>query len=95
MSRNASGSIVAGGTPQSISNTDPARGFFIQNLDSSESLFIREDGGTASTSDGASIEIPAKGIWESPSFWSVAPHQSRSVSVVAATTGHKFSARWY
>lgn len=88
--KNVSGSIAVGGTAQTLDGA--FRSIIIQNLDTSENLYVRPDGGTASVSDGASILIPPLGYWESPA--TMFGGATTAISLVAATTGHKFFAEW-
>lgn len=85
---NISGSIAAGATAQTISAATPARRyFFIQNLDASEDLWINF--GTAAVADQPSIKIEAGGSFSmEDSFVS-----TQLISVIAATTGHKYTAK--
>jgi hypothetical protein len=90
--QDVSGIITAGGTAQTLFS-GVAKGFWIENIDASEALFVN-DSVAASTTDGKSVSIPAGAIYETPSWWG-SPVAVATVSVVAATTGHKFSARRY
>ena len=97
MPTNISGTITAGGTAQSlVSWPTPAphvTGVFVQNLDTSTDLYIREDGTVASVGSG-SIKIPPGGLYETPTWWPGKINPS-SFSIFSTKTGHAFTARWY
>ena len=87
-----SGTITAGGTAQNIYGaTVPTNGWAVSNPDSSsESLWV-SDTATAAANAVDCIEIPPSMVYETP------PGRKPlgAVSIVAATTGHKFTAsRW-
>lgn len=83
-----SGTITTGGTAQTLfSGSTPSNGFLISNPDSSEALWISLHGTAAANANG-SICIPALGTFTTPA--SLKP--SHAVSIVGATTGHKFTA---
>lgn len=84
-----SGTIATGGTQQSaIAVNTNRKAFFVLNpRDASESLWVSLVG-NAVVSDKSSIELPA-----GASFGFFGPTvPSNAVSVIAATTGHKFTA---
>lgn len=91
---NHSGTIASGGTAQSLMSANPARKKYrIQNQDTTEVLCFNDDGGTAVLNGGDSYCISpggsaiAGGYYESES--------QAAISIIAATTGHKFSASEY
>ena len=95
--QDASGSITTGGTAQTALAANPTRRFLrIENPPSAtESLFVRY-GGTASVNSSTpdSTEL-APGA--SDEYWSVGGSgyvPGGLVSVIAATTGHKFVLKW-
>jgi hypothetical protein len=80
-----SGSITAGGTAQVLAAANTARVALIgQNIDPSEDMWLNEVGGTATASTAGSVLVPAKATFSIDT--------NRAISVVAATTGHKFTA---
>ena len=80
-----SGSITLGGTAQVIAAGNTSRVALVgQNIDPSEDMWINEIGGTATANTAGSWLVPAKATFSIDT--------NRSVSVVAATTGHKFTA---
>lgn len=81
--------IAAGGAAQNLfSGATPINGFRVSNPDPSEYLWISDSG--AAVANGAGSEpIPPLGWFETPpGYKPVGP-----VSAVAATTGHKVTAR--
>lgn len=85
---NKSGTITAGGTQQTLAAALSTRRYlFIQNLDPAEDLWINFT--TAAVVDQPSIRIePGQTFVMEGSFVS-----TELVSVIAATTGHKFTAK--
>ncbi len=85
-----SGVIVAGGTAQDLVAASPiplgSLRVQVQNLDSSEDLWVREDG-VASAGSG-SIKVPPGALYESP-YGST----STTASIFSTKTGHAFTAR--
>lgn len=82
-----SGTIATGGTAQDAVAADTGRQYLlIQNIDAAEDLWVNFGTNAVSASAG-SILVPAK---SSLVFEHVACPTGR-VSVVAATTGHKFT----
>lgn len=80
-----SGSITTGGTAQQLAAANTARVALVgQNIDPAEDMWINEIGGTAQASTAGSWLVPAKATF--------VIETSRAVSVVAATTGHKWTA---
>lgn len=79
-----SGSIATGGTAQSLAAANASRtGLKGQNISSGD-LWINEIGGTAAADTAGSWKVPAG------SSFSIST--SRSISIVGATTGQKFTA---
>lgn len=80
-----SGTIVAGGVAQQIfaASSDRVK-FRIQNLDGAENLYICDTGGVAAIDTPGSWMILPGGYMESDSV--------ESISVIAASAGHKFTA---
>lgn len=91
MALNDSGTITTGGTAQSLflGEVPTTRGFAVYNPDSSEYLFV-DDGSPAVINGG--IPVPPLGGYETPANYSP-PDSSNGVSIIGATTGHKFKAR--
>lgn len=94
-----SGSITTGGTSQTLAGANLARKrIIIQNpcttgsegIGSTENLFINFTS-AATTAGGNSIELQPCTIWDS----GPAPAQvtSEAITVIAATTGHKYVAK--
>jgi hypothetical protein len=92
-----SGAIATGGTAQTVFGTASGRqGFQIQNLDTTEPLWISITGtavagavGSFALAAGATTTFAGVGSYYSPFGFNTA------LSVVAATTAHKFSCtRW-
>lgn len=80
-----SGSIATGGTAQVLAAANASRrSLTIQNIDAAEDMWVNENGGTATVATAGSFLIPAK--------TSATIHTNKAVSVVAATTGHKWTA---
>lgn len=88
-----SGTITTGGTAQTAVAANGKRNFLrVENPPSaSESLFVRYDG-TASTNASTpdSTELVPGASDEFPSGGAVGYVPGGAVSVIAATTGHKF-----
>lgn len=90
VTRDGSTTITTGGTAQNLfSGNTPANGFAVYNSDSSEAMWV-SDSTTAAANGTGSIYIAPLGGYETPhrGYRPVGP-----VSVIAATTGHKFTAR--
>ena len=86
---NLSGTITAGGTSQQIAAFDPRRHYFsVQNL-SSEDLWV--DFGTAAVADQPSYKVESGQIGQ----WELSAREliCRSISIIGATTGSKFTAK--
>lgn len=82
-----SGSITVGGTAQQAMAANTARvEAFVQNIDTTnlEDLWINITGGTAAANTAGSYRLPTGTGWSGK--------VTSAISVVAATTGHKFSA---
>jgi len=80
-----SGSITLGGTAQVLATANTVRVALTgQNIDASEDLWINEIGGAAAANTAGSYRVPANG------YFSI--DTNRAISVVAATTGHKWTA---
>lgn len=93
----ASGSITAGGTAQTALSAGASRVFLrVENPPSAtESLFVRYNGGDASTNSSTpnSTELaPGASDEYSAAMGGFVP--TGQVSVIAATTGHKFVIKW-
>ena len=87
-----SGSITTGGTAQTAVAANPNRRWLrVENPPSAtESLFVRYDGtATTNSSTPNSTEL-APGASDEFSFTGVGYIPGGAVSVIAATTGHKF-----
>jgi hypothetical protein len=80
-----SGSITSGGVAQQLAAVNTTRISLVgQNIDPTEDMWINEIGGTAAANTAGSWLVPAKA--------SFSIDTNRAVSVVAATTGHKWTA---
>jgi hypothetical protein len=80
-----SGSITLGGTAQVLAAANTSRiSLTGQNIDATEDMWINEIGGTAAASTVSSYVVPPRATF------SIATN--RAISIVAATTGHKFTA---
>jgi hypothetical protein len=87
-----SGTITLGGTAQALfSSAIPPTGFAVYNPDASYDLWIN-DGGTAVVNGAGSIRIVANGGgYETPlTYKPIGP-----VSIISATTGAKFTAKYW
>lgn len=92
-----SGSIIAGGTAQNaFANQGALRGFMIANVDATEALWLSITG-TAAANAAGSIFLSAADGTKLPTLFIAPPglNTNKALSVVAATTGHKFTCvRW-
>lgn len=92
-----SGTITAGGTAQTIiPSTTGVTGFYIVNIDTTEPLWMNIGGTAAANTQGsAPLQAATATTFAGPgSFYSNFGYNN-IVSVVAATTGHKFTCkRW-
>lgn len=80
-----SGSITTGGTAQVMAASNTNRIALVgQNIDAAEDMWINEVGGTATANTIGSTLVPAKATFSVDT--------NRAISVVAATTGHKWTA---
>jgi hypothetical protein len=89
-SLDGSTTIATGGTAQNLfSGNTPANGFAVFNPDASEAMWV-SDSHTAAANNTGSIYIAPLGGYETPArgYRPIGP-----VSVIAATTGHKITAR--
>ncbi len=86
-----SGTITTGDTAQDLiaEGASPCS-WYIQNLDASVDLYVRDDGTDASAGAG-SIKVPPGALYETPDGYRV-PGMPR-VSVFSTKTGHAFTAR--
>lgn len=83
-----SGSLTSGGTAQQLAAANTTRHYLlIQNIDGSEDMWVSFTG-TAAGSTAGSFLIPAKGMLAFDGNYV----PTGAVSIVAATTGHKWSA---
>lgn len=92
-STDRSGTITAGGTAQTIMNANAARkGWMIQNIDETnlEELGVRSTGTAALLAAGTFTLSPSAGAGYPGGMMQGV--DSGAISVVAATTGHKFTA---
>lgn len=86
------GTITLGGTAQAMfGSVVPVNGYWVGNPDASEDLWI-SDSGTAATGAVGSICIPPKQVYETPIGYKP---PGTAISIIGATTGHKFTARRY
>lgn len=96
-----SGTITSGGTAQTLiaANTGVA-GFVIMNTDASagsgEPLWISFTGTAAANTTGSyPLAAPTATTFASPSSFYSGVGYSRAITIIGATTGHKFSCtRW-
>lgn len=81
---NRSGAITLGGTAQELAPANPARrGLNVQNISAGD-IWVNETGAAAAADAAGSYKVPAGVIFGIST--------NRSVSVVGATTGQKFTA---
>jgi hypothetical protein len=94
-----SGTITTGGTAQNVlSASSVIHGFIIANLDTTEMMWINFVGtAAASTTDSFPLgPATATTFANLASFTSpVGFGSNHAVSIIAATTGHKFSRVWW
>lgn len=84
-----SGTITVGGTAQNLfGGTAPAHGFLLCNPDPSEALWFSLSTTAAANGQGSLSLAPSGGVFITP----VGMIPFHAISVVAATTGHKFTA---
>ena len=90
-SQASDGTITAGGTAEYICGGQrPAFGFSLYNNSASEDLWFSDS--TVAAIDGVgSIKLSPHALYETPMTY----RPSNKVSVIAATTGHKFTARFW
>ncbi len=92
-----SGTITTGGTAQTIipANTGVA-GFMITNIDTAEPMWFRINGTAAGGTQGSyPLQAATATTFASPGSFYSAFGYNTAITVVAATTGHKFSCtRW-
>jgi len=88
-----SGTITSGGVAQSAFVASRSRhGFIIYNLDTTEPLWINfNDTATASTQGSYPLTAPAPTTFSSGGSFYTSVGYNGALSIVAATTGHKFS----
>lgn len=85
--QNKSGSITLGGTAQTLAADNPGRhGLWLQNI-SAEDMWLNCSGGVAAANTAGSFKIASFGLMNIPT--------NDAVSIVAATTGSKFTAVEY
>lgn len=83
-------SITTGGTAQNLfGGTTPTNGFEVCNPDPSEDLWISDSSTAAANGQGSYRVAPAGGTYTTPAGYK----PIGAVSVIAATTGHKITAR--
>ena len=86
------GTIAAGGTAQNLfGGVVPANAFWVGNPDTSEDLWI-SDSVTAAPGAAGSVKIPPGQVYETPIGYKP---PGTPISIIGATTGHKFTARRY
>lgn len=84
-----SGTITAGGTAQNLfAGATPPHGFLLCNPDAAETLWFSLSTTAAANGQGSLSLAPMGGLFVSPA--GMVPFHA--ISVVAATTGHKFTA---
>lgn len=84
-----SGSITAGGTAQNLfAGATPPHGFLLCNPDASEALWFSLSTAALANGQGSVALAPMGGLFITPP--GMVPFHA--ISVVAATTGHKFTA---
>lgn len=82
-----SGAITTGATSQTLAAANANRKYLIVQNISSEDMWIRWDG-SAATADKPSIKLVSGASWENPAHWC----PTAAITVIAATTGSKFTA---
>ena len=87
-----SGTVVSGGTAQTLfSGVVPTNGFTVHNPDASEDLWISMTNTVTANGQGAIIVAQGGGSYTTPS--GLKPAQA--ITLVATTSGHKFTAiKW-
>lgn len=98
-----SGTITAGGTAQALISTQFAlHGFVLANIDASagsgEPIWFSFTGTAASATAGSyPLAAPAATSYVGLSSWTSPAGfgSNHAVSIIAATTGHKFSCTWW
>jgi hypothetical protein len=98
MLRDASGTITSGNVAQTALAANPnRRHLFIQNLDAAETMWVNFGSvATLGTTPG-SIEVSAQTATAATNFLrydAPAAVPDESISIIAATTGHKFTIKW-
>lgn len=91
-----SGTITAGGTAQNIASSRTLRGLVIMNIDTTEGMWINFNATAAADTAGSYFLGPGSATAAGGSF--SAPlgfGYNTNLSIIAATTGHKFTCtRW-
>jgi hypothetical protein len=97
-----SGSIATGGSQQSAITTQTTlHGFTLANIDNSagsgELIWFSFTGTAAAATAGSYPLAPVSGTITGPYTWTspVGMGTNHAVSIIAATTGHKFSCTWW
>lgn len=92
LSADGSGTITLGGTAQNLfGGIQPPHGFIVFNPAATGDTLWFNDGSTAVANGAGSIGLPPGAYWESPPDYI----PNGIVSIVAATTGDKFTAKWW
>jgi len=87
-----SGTITAGGTAQVAAAVNNSRqGIYLQNLDTTEDLWFSLSGTAAVATAGSFSLSPGTGTTVAGGAWQNSNALTNAISVIAATTGHKFS----
>jgi hypothetical protein len=82
------GTVGVGGTAQSLfGGTVPVNGYLVSNLHTTEVMYLNDAG--VATTTGASVPVPPMVTFVTPSGYK----PPGAVSLMAATTGHAYSAR--
>lgn len=82
-----SGAITTGATSQTLAAANANRKYIIIQNISAEDMWFRWDG-SAATADKPSIKLATGQSWENPAHWC----PTAAITVIAATTGSKFTA---
>jgi hypothetical protein len=96
-----SGTIATGGTAQNAFTAQTTlHGFHIENIDASagsgEPMWINETGTAAAATVGSDpLPAPSATTFTGMGSYYTVNGNNHAVSIVAATTGHKYSCKWW
>ena len=93
-----SGTIASGGTAQSLLDAakNDLHGFCIQNLDNSEFLYMNFNSAASTSAQGSYGLQPSSSTVQGGSFCSPTGMGVKlNPSIIATTTGHKYTCTWW